>query len=312
MTIFTKRGGGSLGRQLPFDADSGKVDHTKFFGPGFRLEAAKYTAGDPPNEGHVPGKQLGEVTVGFFKNVNIISIPDRTLPIVAVPGVLYGGLLDTAPIRALAKVAAGSPISTPIASPISFAELDFDLESGLTGHGTIPKPSVKLLENVEFTVTVDGDEVGIAAMISGGSIKLPGPFQVTGGLITLSATTGGVSIDGRIDFEIEKLATGYVQAAASTKSGAPGFALEGGLDFDSEMFDKASLKLHYRDGKWGAEGELGSGPERSRESTRPRPRWRSPTKTHRQRSLRAAPSRASRTARWASSTPRPPAWRSPG
>jgi hypothetical protein len=260
LAIFTKRGGGTV-QPLPFDAASGNIDLKKFFGRGFKVESAQYTGGDPPSPaGHPPGTKVGSVTVGFFKNVKVISVADRTFDIVAMSGVLYGGMLDTTPIRAKAKEAGGSPVTTPIASPIAFPDLDFDLVQGLTGRGSIPKPSVKLLENVEFAVAIDGDDIGIEAIITGGSLKLPGPFQVTGGLMTLKATTGGVSIDGRVDFEIEKLATGYIQAAASTKAGAPGFALEGGLDFDAELFDKASLKLSYRDGKWGVEGELAVGP----------------------------------------------------
>jgi hypothetical protein len=166
----------------------------------------------------------------------------------------YGGFVDTAAIREAIKP------TTPIASPIEFPAIDFDLADGLTARGSIPKPSVKLLENVDFAVVLTGDEVAIEATVTGGSLKLPGPFKISGGELVLKAGTAGLGIDGRIDFEIEKLATGFIRGAAST--GQAGIELEGELNFDTKMFTKATLGLSYKDGTWGVKGELGVGPDK--------------------------------------------------
>jgi hypothetical protein len=79
---------------------------------------------------------------------------------------------------------------------------------------------------------------------------------VTGGGLTLTAKPSGLSVEGRVDFEIEGLAKGFIGAAASTSDG---FSLDGALDFDTKMFTEAHLGLSYRDGKFGVEGRLSVG-----------------------------------------------------
>jgi len=74
----------------------------------------------------------------------------------------------------------------------------------------------------------------------------------------LSATTGGLSVTGEVDFEIQKIATGFIRARAGTSAG---FALDAELQFDKKMFDgDAKIKGSYEDGKWALEGSLGVGP----------------------------------------------------
>ena len=173
----------------------------------------------------------------------------------------------TVPIKNLAGVEWGG-VATPGAinhwranafSPISFPEPSFDVKKGIVGRGIIAKPDMKLLENVEFAVVLDGD-VRIEATIMGGELSLPGPFKVRGGSVTLSAGMSGIGITGDIQFEIEKLAKGHIGAGAGVGKGSPTLWLDGELNFDTKMFTKAQLGLSYRDGKWGVKGELEVGP----------------------------------------------------
>ena len=67
------------------------------------------------------------------------------------------------------------------------------------------------------------------------------------------AVTSSVQ-DPRVDFEIKNLATGYIAASESAKGGVEAFELEGKLNFDTKMFEKANIGVTYKDGKWGGQG----------------------------------------------------------
>jgi hypothetical protein len=180
------------------------------------------------------------------------------VPILGMPGVPWGGVLDRASVtkerKALLRLAG--------LSPVEFDDLDFDLEDGLSGRGRVPKPDLRLLERAAVSVTLADGEVGIAATITADDLTLPGPFRIQGGALTLGATTGGVSVDGRVDFEIDKLATGYLAAGAKAKAGQPEFAVEAQLDFDKRIFDEATVTGSYSAGKWALGGRLGIGPDK--------------------------------------------------
>src|SRR5689334_12125944 len=144
-------------------------------------------------------------------------------------------------------------------SPIQFADLDFDPFDGFVGRGKI-LPSAKLLERVDVDLVLDGRGVGIDVAIMGGDLNLPGPFRVTGGSLILHAGTDGLAVTGQLNFEIQKVATGFVRAKAGTSTG---FALDAELQFDKKMFDgDAKIKGSYEDGKWAVEGTLGVGPDK--------------------------------------------------
>lgn len=256
LSISTRRGGGKSGMQsVPYNATSGKMDVGKLFLRGaYKVVSGTYTGGDSPPP---PGQNVGEMLVIFFPDNGELTDADRTFPIMSVSGVNYGGLLDTGAIREL-----GKQLKHKKASPIDLTTAEFDFEHGLVGRGIIPTPSIKLLQNVQLGVVIEGKDVGLEATISGGDLKLPGPFKINGGSLTLAAATGGFSVDGRIDFEIQKLAKGYVKAMASSNGRANGFELDGKLMFDTKMFTKAELGLSYKDGKWGVNGELEVGPNK--------------------------------------------------
>jgi hypothetical protein len=253
LAIYPREGGGHV-RHVPLSGKSGKFDVKS---RGWQLQRVTWTFDGPVTDNTPAGTDVGVIEGTAFKKDKggaILREVELKPPIKSMPGVDYGGVVDRTAVTALRK-----SIIAKVASPIDFTELEFDLDKGLVGRGTIPKPSLKILENVAIDVVLDG-EPGLEATITGDALKLPGPFTVQGGALVLGASTSGLTIDGQIDFEITNLATGYLRAAAGLKQGGPSFALEGGLDFDTELFDKASLKLSYRDGKWGVEGELAVGP----------------------------------------------------
>ena len=132
------------------------------------------------------------------------------LRIKKLPGVIWGGVVTPGAIDYW-RAKAFSPITLP--------EPEFDVNKGIVARGKIPKPTIKLLEKVDFSVVVAGD-VSLQAEISASDLTLPGPFKVLGGSMVVSAGTSGVGVKGDINFEIEKLAKGLIGAGAKASSSA--------------------------------------------------------------------------------------------
>jgi len=249
LVIYGARGGG-VPRRVPYR--KGTVDTSKWFGRGYKVVSATYTEGD-----HQPGAQVGQFTLRVYENHKVLKGSTFTLPVIAMSGVDYGGLLDQSKLyEQRTKL-----IEAKAFSPIDLGQLEFDLDRGLVARGNIPKPTLKLLERVDIALVLTGDDVALQATIAGGDLSVPGPFKIKGGVLTLTGGSGGLSVDGQIDFEIEKLAKGWIKGSAGTKGGGE-FSLAGSLDFDTKMFTQAHLGLSYADGKWGAEGKLAVGPDK--------------------------------------------------
>src|SRR3954454_22785959 len=80
-------------------------------------------------------------------------------------------------------------------SPVQMPDLESDPFDGLVGRGRI-LPELKLLENVDIGLVLDGRGIGIEAVISAGDLSLPGSFQAVGGMIRLYAGAGGSQCRG--------------------------------------------------------------------------------------------------------------------
>ena len=186
---------------------------------------------------------------GLEKELNKVDL-------LALEGVKWGGYYDRETmLKKFAK------IDVPYFSPVQFADLGFDLVDGFSGHGSIEKPTIKLLDRVQIGVEVGGEHgIDVYATITGDQLNLPGPFKTTGGELTLGVGAGGLMVGGQLDFAIQGLGTGYVKGLAAQKEGGPSFALEGKLLFDKKLFTKAELGVTYQDQKWGVSGELEVGP----------------------------------------------------
>jgi hypothetical protein len=241
LKLYERTSGGRV-QPLKRTGDESKISGWKT--PLFEFESVSFT------ESNAAGNGQGRLEGVAFKNNSTFETAPFKVPIKPLKGVPWGGVVAPGSIEFWRMRAL---------SPLVFPELEFDLTKGFVGRGVLPKPSIKLLEDIELAVVIDGN-VRLEAVIYAGDLKLPGPFKVTGGSFILGVGTGGVTVEGRIDFEIEKLAKGYVQAAAGMKRGGPTVALEGRLDFDTKMFTKAALGLSYKGGKWGVTGELEVGP----------------------------------------------------
>jgi hypothetical protein len=177
-----------------------------------------------------------------------------------IVGSRYAGFLDRAQILAsLNRSVTAFGFGIPGASPITIDEIDFR-DTGFYMRGRIV-PDVPLLRGTSIDYELLDGDLRAFKTFSPSDISLPPPFRLDNISLTLAAgTRSGLSATGRVDFGIERLGRGYLEARAST--GMPGgreggFALEGGFDFDSNTFNPARVRLLYENGEFSGTGELG-------------------------------------------------------
>ncbi|MGY1679367.1 eCIS core domain-containing protein [Geodermatophilus sp. SYSU D01176] len=246
LSVYDRVLGGGL-RRLPRTDDTSPIAdwHTPpaAKSPLFDFTSITFT------EENAAGKGQGQLNGIAFKDHALAEQADFHVPIKRIRGVPWGGAVTPGRI---------DHWRAKVFSPMTFPELEFDIAKGFVGRGVIPKPSLKLLENVEIAAVLDGD-LRLEAVMAGGDLKLPGPFTISGGSLTLSAGFSGLSVEGQVFFEIQRLATGFLRAKAATSTD---FALEAGLDFDKKIFSDAQIRGSYAKGAWDLKGRLGVGPDK--------------------------------------------------
>lgn len=245
LALYTRAQGGRV-KNVPFDGKTAKPDWKR--SGHFDIDAVNWT---PPAGGVKPGVQVGNVTGTAFpkpKKGSPISDFPLNVPIIGMTGVEYGGFL---------RVPQGSRPRSPLFSPIEFGPLEFDVRNGLVGRGRI-LPDIALLKGrADIGLILDERGIGLEALLTTGSFALPGPLQITGGYLALSAAglPPQFKAEGQVNFEIEKLASGFFRA--NVESGK--FGVAGELNFDTSIFTEARLGVSYSEGKWGVTGKLAIG-----------------------------------------------------
>ena len=238
VAIYTNPTGGGLKKSKGWkDGDKEKAVEWNY-GKLFQVNKVKYDR--DAKKGSISG-------VGFRKSPLIDTINVK-FDIEQSDAVEYGGYVSasavTREIQSQLKLKGLSPIE------MKSAELT---EKGLVGRGEV-LPTIPLLKDVRIDLILDGDDIYLSKVFSAGDFKFPGPVKVTGASLEVFAGTRGVGARGDVFFEIERVGKGQITGKAST---AGGLELEGKFDFDSEFFKPATVKVWYRDEKFGGEGEIG-------------------------------------------------------
>ena len=150
----------------------------------------------------------------------------------------------------------GSPLNVHFAhaSPVRFNNLVVGTD-GLTAEGLL-RPSLSLLEGLDISVQLSGGDILLRAEYSSNQLNLEFPgATIDSGFIGLSyGAEQGFGVDGGIDFSIENLGDGSVSAGFTQQDG---LFVEGELYFDSNLFDRATVQVWYRNNALGAGGILG-------------------------------------------------------
>jgi len=160
----------------------------------------------------------------------------------------YAGHIDDSVI--LGKL---HDLAFPGASPLTIQNAGFT-PTGLVVQGRI-ELTIPLLQGNYVDIVFDSDEVRAEKTFTTSALQLPRPFVLRDGSLTLSVgTRTGLRATGRVDFGIERLGQGFLQAAVGTTEG---FVLSGGFDFDSATFNPAHLAFRYENGELSGSGEIG-------------------------------------------------------
>ena len=218
---------------------------------GWDAEAGTKTVGDKFLKGlraasitYQPGK--GSVT-GKFGGKDIVE-QDLSFPLTDVAGLPFTTSIDRGALRNSMRFAEFRKLS-----PIEFDDAGYDDARGLYAHGIL-RPSLPVFRGLEIDIWVDSEGVTLSKTITKDGFKIPGPVQITEANVTLSAGTSGLSADGALAFEIQRLGKGSVSARVGTSGG---FELGGDFNFDSELFDPAKITIGYAEGKWSGSGQIG-------------------------------------------------------
>jgi hypothetical protein len=169
----------------------------------------------------------------------------------AMPGVDYGGYVDTSFAR--------NKMLFKGFSPVELTDAEFYPDKGLVGGARITASTVPLLGSTEIGVRFAGEDVEAYALVTGSGVELPGPIKITGGALEVSAGMKGFGVSGDLFLEIDKLATGRLFGSGSSTGE---FEVGAEFNFDTKMFTKAEIKGKYKsDGSWSVEGtlEIGEG-----------------------------------------------------
>ncbi|WP_367156137.1 DUF4157 domain-containing protein [Methylomonas sp. HYX-M1] len=169
--------------------------------------------------------------------------------ITRIPGAQYAGTLSMGDlIRAL-----GEKFEAKQFCPIRIDSLSSG-PNGIEAHGEV-LPTLPIFSgaNLEFEIAEGGFRVYRA--FSSDDIKLPRPLKVNESTLTVGVSSkDGLVVEGQVNFEIERMGQGFLGAAVST---GEGFALEGGFDFDSNLFDRAHIDASYKNEEFSVSGDIG-------------------------------------------------------
>ena len=242
--VFPFEGGG-VGRQFRNSERlySGEDRWSTYLDP-WRITAKSFST----EPGSQTEEQLGHFTLAMPDNRATEPREGVPLPIVRYRGSRYAGYLSVTRFQA-----AFEELSAKHTSPIRITQFDLS-QGGLQVHGRI-EPTIPLVRDTHLEFGVEDGQLKIWKTFALGDFDVPSPFQVDDVTLTLAyGSRDALTLEGRIDFGIENLGEGHLEAAASSASG---FALEGAFDFDTELFDPARAEMRYRDGQLSLSGEIG-------------------------------------------------------
>lgn len=166
-------------------------------------------------------------------------------------GSRYGGLLPAAQ-RTLR-----SNLRAKYFSPIHIDQLDIDGDEGFIASGRIQPELSFFPEGVFIDFRLSGGELELYREFSIDDLALPRPFQLDSTTLKVFYSTArGFGVEGNLAFLIQNVGSGSITASVSQEEG---LAFRGAFDFDSTLFNPASITASYVAGNWAFGGTIGIG-----------------------------------------------------
>ena len=245
LVIYPRASGGGA-NNIPWRPDTNTPG--AFNGRGlfqnFTATGISYT---PGSGGSITGtKKFGD---------NLLEEKTVTWRLVEMDGMDYTVYVDKSSVTAALASA-----SMPGASPVELTDVDLDDRGAITATGVL-RPSVPLLQGLELDLTISNDQIWLSKTFNGGELQFPGPIQVMGSTLTLAAGTGGLRVEGDVDYEITRLGKGKVSGNGSFGgTSGLGFGVRGFFELDKQVFDgEARVDAGYENQAFWLRGHLAIG-----------------------------------------------------
>ncbi|GHC57857.1 eCIS core domain-containing protein [Ulvibacter litoralis] len=166
-----------------------------------------------------------------------------------IEGVSYGGYIE----RASVQQAFVNALFFNYMSPITITEVGLDDEIGFRALGII-SPSVPLIGNAGIELVIDEQGARFRKVFEKSDYNFPAPFEISNSALEVFCGSEGFGIDGEMNFKINHVGDGFLRGNFSTDRG---FALAGGFNFDTELFDPASIEVSYEEEVLTVTGTIG-------------------------------------------------------
>ncbi|WP_413667097.1 DUF4157 domain-containing protein [Mucilaginibacter sp. Mucisp86] len=176
----------------------------------------------------------GTMNVSLFRQSNVAQSVNETFPINPIPGI-YGGYISRQSILSTLH---------PELKKLSPVEL---LDAGINDNGALEArgkvhTNIPLIDNADIDIVFDSNGISVRKVFNGGEIKVPPPFRIKDTSLGITLGDSGLTINGNLNFEINRLGRGEIHGQAGSSGD---FALGGSFDFDSNTFNPARITVNY-------------------------------------------------------------------
>jgi hypothetical protein len=243
--VFSSETGG-LGKSFRWPGDLTSDERT-WLKP-FQVKAKNFIV---DGEGVETTPTLGTLSVNIPPtNEDWNPLPaDREITVNRIPGARYAGYVQRPSVRSLPE-----ELRKKGMSPVRIDTVELLPDRGLYVGGAV-LPDLPMLRDADIRFELIDGRLRIFKEFTAGELHVPPPFRIDSVSLKLFAELGtGLGAEGRVNFGIERVGSGYLEARVAT--GQPlGFA--GAFDFDSRTFDPARIEVSWIGDVFRASGSIG-------------------------------------------------------
>lgn len=224
-----------------------KINNAANWIQGFSVKSIEYEPGGG-------GRMLGTVETKRMKRKGM-DPKDVEWKLIELGGIAYTTYIEPGSLSASMNFA-----EFKLFSPIEFKTVTIDDARGLVARGKL-LPSIPLFKKLDLDISFEGGDLWISKTFTKSDFDFPAPLKITEASLTLAVSpSAGYRVEGDVFLEIEKVGKGNISAVKDSE----GFDLTGEFNFDSKLFDPASIKVAYSNSVFSGEGKLGIPPGKVR------------------------------------------------
>lgn len=170
----------------------------------------------------------------------------------ADPGPVTISIVKTSPYAGYLREVPQLITDLNMMSPVRFSSLTVE-RTGVYGEGVL-EPTFPLFAGNPITILFEGDDITFSHEFSPESLNspIPGITFDDATLRVFYSARRGLGLEGMLFFSAGSLGSGHLLASISSD----GPAFEGAFSFDTALFDRAMVRVWYRNRIFGGEGTI--------------------------------------------------------